>query len=147
MGKIRDREFDAVIGVGGISHKPRMIGIDGKVNWIGIGPRKTVEYCKQGYDATIVRFEYFQDFGMFNDVKMPAFRKQAPRLSRRMYVGNVRHCIVDETHRAEFREVVKLLKLVVEVENFGRGAKDGDGKSRPCTKKTRKMKSGDQSCK
>ncbi len=38
MGAVRDREYDAVVGVGGIGPEAVLNGIDGQVNWIGIGP-------------------------------------------------------------------------------------------------------------
>ena len=40
MGSVRRRNFDAVIGLGGIGTKPQLHGIAGKINWIGIGARK-----------------------------------------------------------------------------------------------------------
>src|SRR6266487_386945 len=40
MGMVRYRPFDAVIGIGGIGSDAQANGIAGKVNWIGIGPRK-----------------------------------------------------------------------------------------------------------
>jgi hypothetical protein len=38
MGRVRTWDFEAVIGVGGLSAKPRSLA--GKVNWIGIGRRR-----------------------------------------------------------------------------------------------------------
>ena len=40
MGRVRAREFDAVIGVGGLSAEPRSHGIDGRVTWVGVGARR-----------------------------------------------------------------------------------------------------------
>jgi len=40
MGRVRTWRFEAVIGVGGTGAEPRSHGLDGKVNWIGIGPHK-----------------------------------------------------------------------------------------------------------
>ncbi len=40
MGTVRDREYDAVIGVGGIGPEAQSNGIDRQINWIGIGPHK-----------------------------------------------------------------------------------------------------------
>ena len=42
MGQVRRWNFDAVIGVGGVGAKARSLGIDERVNWIGIGPHKEV---------------------------------------------------------------------------------------------------------
>ena len=47
LGSIRDRDFDAVIGVGGIGSEARAEGIARQVNWIGIGPHKFYERLRQ----------------------------------------------------------------------------------------------------
>ena len=41
MGRLRSCRFDAVIGIGGISDWAESEGISRKVNWIGIGPKKS----------------------------------------------------------------------------------------------------------
>jgi hypothetical protein len=48
MGAIRARRFDAVIGAGGIGPEAQSHGIDGKLNWIGIGPRRGRWYGRRG---------------------------------------------------------------------------------------------------
>jgi hypothetical protein len=40
MGRFRSWKYDAVIGIGGRGEEPKSHGIDRKVNWIGVGPRK-----------------------------------------------------------------------------------------------------------
>jgi hypothetical protein len=44
MGRVRAREFDAVIGVGGLSAEPRSHGIDGRVTWVGGGCTSRRQY-------------------------------------------------------------------------------------------------------
>jgi hypothetical protein len=39
MGEVRARDYEAVIGVGGIGAESASQGMPGKVQWIGIGPR------------------------------------------------------------------------------------------------------------
>ena len=56
MGSVRRWDFDAVIGVGGVGPEPRRYGLDGKVNWIGIGPHKKAAAGKRG---PIVSFDHF----------------------------------------------------------------------------------------
>lgn len=102
MGSVRNRRFDAVIGVGGIGTEPRMHGIAHKLNWVGIGPRKTATR-KRGPN---VRFAYFRDFGTHG----PEFRRLAPALARRMYTRNVRH-IMDDFTDAEYAEALAILEL------------------------------------
>ncbi|MCP9818376.1 hypothetical protein KBZ18_02575 [Synechococcus sp. Cruz-9H2] len=82
MGAVRDREYDAVIGVGGIGPEAQLNGIAGMVNWIGVGPHK--KYVgKRGPEVTFDRFVYFGCDG-------PDFYANAPSLAKRMYELNVR---------------------------------------------------------
>ena len=40
MGRVRNYGFDAVIGIGGIEREPKSFGIDRKINWVGINPKR-----------------------------------------------------------------------------------------------------------
>ena len=102
MGVVRKRDFDGVIGVGGIGPEANANGIAGKVNWIGIGPHKT-ETQKRGPHVT---FDHFLDFGTDG----PDFLDMAPTLANRMYSQNVRH-VMDDLDEDEYAEVMELLKL------------------------------------
>lgn len=101
MGRVRRREFDAVIGVGGIGAESSSHALDGKVNWIGIGPRK----CERGLRGPIVTFERFVLF----ESRGPSFLELAPTLSRRMYGRNARTVMPFDP--IELREVHCILKL------------------------------------
>ena len=82
MGSVRDREFDAVIGVGGIGPEAEANRIAGMVNWIGVGPHK--KYVgKRGPEVTFDHFVYYGSEG-------PNLYKMAPTLAERMYEKNVR---------------------------------------------------------
>src|SRR5688572_25971831 len=83
MGQVRAWDFEAVIGVGGLGPEARSHGIDGKVNWIGIGPHKTVVAGKRG---PVVTFDQFVFYGADG----PDFEKLAPVLAERIYSRNVR---------------------------------------------------------
>src|SRR5262245_17135282 len=74
MGTFRNRDFDAVVGVGGIGPEAQASGIAGQVNWIGIGPHKAYVPDKRGPEVT---FDHFLDFG----IDGPDFRRLAPRLA------------------------------------------------------------------
>jgi hypothetical protein len=102
MGSVRGRDFDAVIGVGGIGPEAQENGIAGKVNWIGIGPHKTVTR-KRGPNVT---FDHFLNFG----TEGPGFSDVAPILAKRMYSRNVRY-VIDKLNEQEYAEVMELLKL------------------------------------
>lgn len=103
MGPVRAREFDAVIGVGGIGAEPEGHGLAGKVNWIGIGPCKVRAIRKRGPDVV---FEHFLFYGSDG----PSFRKLAPKLAARMYANNVR-AVMDSLSLTERREVASIVAL------------------------------------
>jgi hypothetical protein len=102
MGQVRTWHFDAVIGVGGIGAQPRSHDLDGKVNWIGIGPHR-VGTARRGPVLTFDRFLLFESKG-------PSFSKLAPRLAARMYSRNVR-VVRDRLNDEERREVARVLAL------------------------------------
>lgn len=103
MGIVREREFDAVIGVGGIGPEAESNGIDGQVNWIGIGPHKKYVDDKRGPE---VLFDHFLDFGTDG----PDFRSLAPQLAARMYGDNVRSILdgMSDTEQEEAEGIVRL---------------------------------------
>ncbi|MFO0826165.1 MAG: hypothetical protein U0792_24120 [Gemmataceae bacterium] len=103
MGTIRDREFDAVVGVGGIGPEAVSNGIGGQVNWVGIGPHKRRVRGKRGSE---VMFDHFIYFG----IDGPDFRALAPQLASRMYGDNVRS-ILDGMSNAEQEEAERIVQL------------------------------------
>src|SRR5688572_21024013 len=82
MGRVRSWGFEAVIGVGGLGPEPRSHSLDGKINWIGIGPHKRAT----GRRGPLVTFDHFVLFGS----KGPDFERLAPALAERMYSRNIR---------------------------------------------------------
>jgi len=132
MGSVRNRDFDAVIGVGGIGPEAQTNGIAGKVNWLGIGPHKVAVAGKRGPEVT---FEHFLDYG----TRGPDFRELAPVLADHMYANNVRsllHGLTPEEHA----EAIGILDAAVDAPpSPGRdaavegrqGARRGGQKCRP----------------
>jgi len=102
MGRVRKWDFEAVIGVGGHGPEPTRHKLNGKVNWIGIGPHKR-EVGKRG---PLVTFEKFVFYG----AKGPDFEKLAPVLADRIYSRNVR-AIMNGLTEVEQREADQILKL------------------------------------
>jgi len=101
MGIARDRDYDAVIGVGGIGPEAKENGIAGMVNWIGLGPHKTYTDHKRGPEVTFEHFVYYGDDG-------PDFELNAPVLAERMYGRNVRsvlHGLTEDEYK-EARQIV-----------------------------------------
>src|SRR4051794_25830153 len=83
MGRVRAWRFDAVIGIGGLGPEPTSHGIDGRVTWIGIGPRHSLAKDPRG---PLVTFDHFVLF----DHRGPLLNDLAPRLAKRMYDGRIR---------------------------------------------------------
>ncbi len=103
MGKVRDRAFDAVVGVGGIGPEAVSNGIDRQVNWVGIGPHKRHVAGKRGPEVLFDHFLYFGTDG-------PAFPALAPRLAARFYGDNVRNILdgMSADEQAEAEGIVRL---------------------------------------
>src|SRR4051812_47342430 len=77
MGSVRRWHYDAVIGVGGVGPEARSHGLDGRVNWIGIGPHKLRVAAKWG---PLVTFDHFVFYGS----RGPELEKLAPLLAGRL---------------------------------------------------------------
>ncbi len=137
MGTVRDREFDAVIGVGRIGDEPRTHEIAGNVNCIVIGPHKATAPSKRGPN---VRFDHFHDFG----TEGPDFKKVAKELAKRMYDHNVRH-IIDDFTDAEYAEALALLKLA-ENKPPSASLNRATAHSDPTTCRTERRNAVDESC-
>lgn len=99
MRTVRGRQYDAVIGVGGISHEAERNGIARKVTWIGIAPHKNGDP-----DRPQVTFDHFLYYGE----KGPLLKDLAPALARHLYEGNVR-VLLDALSPVEQMEVDRLL--------------------------------------
>ena len=101
MGRVRTWDFDAVIGVGGLGPEPRSHGLDGKVNWIGIGPHRRRVGGQRG---PIITFDHFLLYGTAG----PDFERLAPLLAERIYSRNVR-VLMRGLSAGEQEEVNKIL--------------------------------------
>src|SRR5450631_699762 len=103
-GRVRGRDFDAVIGIGGIGSYAKSEGISGKVNWIGLGPKK--KWLTSGRGPAVV----FDHFVLFEE-KGPDFESVAPVLAERAYSRNARILMnFNNAEKAEIRRILKLAK-------------------------------------
>jgi hypothetical protein len=109
MRSVRDFEYDAVIGVGGMGAEPRSYGIDGRVNWIGVGPRKVWPRGGNALPsgAPLVRFDKFALW----DEAGPPLHVIAPMLARRFYERKARYLLGGRSEQ-EQQEALELLKLL-----------------------------------
>ncbi|MBA4743095.1 MAG: hypothetical protein H2060_10375 [Azoarcus sp.] len=102
MGTARALCYDAVIGVGGVGPEPQSFGIDRRLTWIGLGPKRTFE---AGLRAEVVEFEHFLLF----EEQGPHLESVAPNLAKRMYEGRVRY-LIDGYSEVELAEATALVK-------------------------------------
>lgn len=63
MGRIRNGNYDAVIGIGGKSAWKGHTGIKYKINWIGLGPKKIFP-TERGYRVAFTHFELYEETGV-----------------------------------------------------------------------------------
>lgn len=106
MGHVRDRKYDAVIGVGGVGSESASHDLNGKVLWVGIDP-KTSE-GRRGWRGRLVTFSHYVWFGATG----PSFRVLAPNLAKRMLDENAR--VVMTLSPEEGKEVAAILRLAAD---------------------------------
>lgn len=134
MGRVRTWSFDAVIGVGGIGDQAASHGLDGKVNWIGIGPHKRPARGKRG---PVVTFDHF----LFYGVDGPSIAERAPKLAHRLYSRNVRVLMGGVTPQ-ELREIESLLASAKRAPpSSARVSRTRSGPSTPCSPRASRSKS------
>lgn len=104
MGSMRNREFDAVIGIGG---KQPCLGdeeIALKINWIGITP---VKHGSENRGSLVTFSKY-----LLYDEKGPFINDIAPKLYKYMYIGTHRRSLMSTSLPSNiYDEVKKILKL------------------------------------
>jgi hypothetical protein len=109
MGAVRALEYDAVIGIGALTAEARLCGIDGRINWIGIGPKKdwsasAMEIDPRGPQVRFRKFKLWDDAG-------PLLHVVGPMLARRFYERNARF-VIEGLSAAEQREAEAILGLI-----------------------------------
>lgn len=114
MGRVRDWDFQAVIGVGGRGSEAKACGIAYKVNWIGIGARIT---HSSDDGRTLVMFDHFRLF----EAQGQELRIKAGNLARRFYdLPHPPRTIIDDLTDAERAEIDSLLALARRAPPFRR---------------------------
>lgn len=106
MGSVRDWEFDAVIGVGGISPWKGSEDIAKKINWIGIGANKNKV---ERYENSVVAFEEFYLF----EEKGILLEDIAPNLANYIFSNNIRivkSTSLNEKQKLEVKDILEITK-------------------------------------
>ncbi len=107
MGRVRARDYEAVVGVGGTSMEPRVCGIAGRVTWVGVGPYRS-KSIPVGYRGPIVKFDRFALF----DETGPMLASIAPALAHHLFGIHRRVVMSDRLNDTIQRELVKIIALV-----------------------------------
>jgi hypothetical protein len=106
MGSVRRWNYDAVIGVGGLSAEPQDCGIAGRITWVGVGAKRSGD-IPVGYRGPIVEFDQFKLF----DEAGPMLDSVAPNLALHMFGVHRRVIMSDSLHDTMQREITKILAL------------------------------------
>lgn len=137
MGTVRARQYDAVIGIGGIGQEPTRERIAGKLTWVGIAPHKdsTRSDVLRGPQ---VAFEHFWHVGEHGPLLEVAY----PELARRMYDRNVRTLMYSLANSAtrldqELRKILRQAKGARPSKHLGK-SKLGLSRCRPADSAARK---------
>jgi len=114
MGKVRGFKCRAVIGVGGIGPEANSHGIEPRVMWIGITPRKVVVEDSRGPGLA------FEHFLMYDPNKGPLLQDVAPTLAKHIYEGRTRYLV--NLTEAEYQEAQEILDIAKDAPPSNRGA-------------------------
>lgn len=101
MGKVRNWDYDAVIGIGGKAPWREDQDIRFKINWIGLGPKK-IESAKRGPAVVFSNFALFEENG--KDIEF-----HFPNLFEYMYGSRKRFAMSSILPENVFREVQYIL--------------------------------------
>jgi hypothetical protein len=132
MGRVRARDYGAVIGVGGLSAEPRSFGIDGRVTWVGVGARRS-ESIPAGHRGPIVEFDCFRLF----DETGPKLDSLAPALAQHLFGVHRRVIMSDKLNATMQREIAEVLALAAGG-STGRGRTAAPRVKCPAKRKTAK---------
>jgi hypothetical protein len=127
MGRVRARAYDAVIGVGGLGTMPRSFDIDGRVTWVGVGPKRS-DSAPVGHRRPIVEFDQFKLF----EESGPKLASLAPALARHLFGIHRRVIMSDGLNDTIQGEITKILALATAPR---RGARVGSAARPKCVPK------------
>jgi len=102
MGRVRNYDYDAVIGIGGNGYNAIKVGIARKINWVGIGPTLYEASNKRACDVTFEYFLYLEEEG-------PLLATMAPNLAKRMNMKGARFLLNGYTEK-EYKEAITIIK-------------------------------------
>jgi hypothetical protein len=105
MGRVRNWDFDAVIGIGGKSSWKDHEGIREKINWIGLGPKKVPSPDRRGDCVVFEHFALYEDDGV-------NIKTVYPKLYEFMYGNRKRFAMPLQLEEAVYEEVLLILNSI-----------------------------------
>ena len=102
MGRIRNWNYDAVIGIGGNAPWKEDANIKHKINWIGLEPKKINSSKKRGDKVVFSHFELYEEKGL--NIKV-----HYPNLFKYMYGSRKRFDMSSDLPKDVFEEVIQIL--------------------------------------
>lgn len=115
MGRVRGFNFEAVIGIGGVSGQPTEQGISGKLNWIGRNPQKSQNPIDPR--GPLISFSS-DDFRLFEH-RGPLLSSVAPLLHKKVFGSRARFIFLSLS-AAERQEAERLIERVLDLKEFDR---------------------------
>jgi hypothetical protein len=105
MGKIRNWDYDAVIGIGGNAPWKKDADIKHKINWIGLDPKKIYSSYKRGDEVVFSHFELYEETGV-------NICEKFPNLFEYMYGNRKRFDMSTDLPEEVFEEVKQILDSI-----------------------------------
>jgi hypothetical protein len=130
MGKVRGWTYDAVIGIGGRGPEPRAHGIAGKVNWVGIGPKKSKAIGKS-FRGPVVTFDHF----LLMENRGPVLAAIAPALAQHMYNVNRRVVLLDESSGETYSQALEILEMAKDEPASTAAQTSSSGRRKSCNER------------
>lgn len=105
MGRIRNWNYDAVIGIGGNAPWKEDVDIKHKINWIGLEPKKIKSPKKRGDNVV------FSSFGLYEEEGLN-IKDHFPYLFKYMYGNRKRFDMSSDLPKDVFEEVKLILDSI-----------------------------------
>lgn len=110
MGSIRNLQFDAVIGIGALTSTAKRHGINGRINWIGVGAHRQWSGPVERKHVALLRFERF----LLMDSDGPFVDKECPALASRFYEMRARYLLQGMT----VQEQMEASQIILSMERY-----------------------------
>ena len=117
MGRLRNVNYDAVIGIGAVTAKKDDIGIKGKINWAGLGPKMIPNPGKRSDAVIFAHFKLYDEKGA--DIKT-----KYPNLYNYMYKSRcrfVKRSDFPPKVQQELDQIISLIKKCPPSKGYNKG--------------------------